>query len=60
MGAPHLEGVSLVGFFFDASPVPTFVINTEHVVTYFNKVCESLLGVKAADMIGERKLGQFF
>jgi signal transduction histidine kinase len=54
--ASHLEGVSLAGF-FDASPVATFVINTDHVVTYFNKACENLLGVTAATMIGERKLG---
>lgn len=57
IGVQPLEGVSLAGY-FDASPVPTFVINTEHVVTHFNKACESLLGVKAVDMIGERKLGQ--
>ena len=57
--APHLQGVSLAGF-FDASPVPTFVINADHVVTHFNKACASLLGVKAQDMIGTRKLGQLF
>lgn len=57
--SPHIEGVSLAGF-FDASPVPTFVIDTNHVVTHFNKACERLLGVKAEDMIGARKLGQVF
>ena len=57
--ALHLEGVSPTRF-FDASPVATFVINTEHVVTYFNKACEVLLGVKATDMVGERKLGLVF
>ncbi len=56
---PHLGGVTLACF-FDASPVPTFVINTEHKVTHFNKACESLLGVKAVDMIGQRQLGQLF
>jgi two-component system NtrC family sensor kinase len=59
MAAHHLDDLSLAGF-FDASPVPTFVINTQHVVTHFNKACENLLGVKAQDMIGERKLGQVF
>jgi signal transduction histidine kinase len=60
MNTQHLRGVSLADF-FDASPVATFVINTEHVVTHFNKACESLLaGVKATDMIGGRKLGQVF
>jgi signal transduction histidine kinase len=57
--APQLEGVSLANF-FDVSPVATFVINTQHVVTHFNRTCENLLGVKAADMIGQRKLGQVF
>lgn len=57
--APALEGVSLVNF-FDASPVATFVIDAQHVVTHFNRACENLLGVKAADMIGQRKLGQVF
>lgn len=55
----HLKGVSLAGL-FDASPVATFVINTEHLVTHFNKACENLLGVKAADMLGTRKLGLVF
>ncbi len=55
----ELEGVSLAGF-FDASPVATFVINTAHIVTHFNKACENLLGVKAQDMIGQCKLGQVF
>lgn len=59
VGAHLLDGVSLTGF-FDASPVATFVINNEHLVTHFNKACENLLGVKAADMIGSRKLGQVF
>lgn len=57
--AHPIDDISLAGF-FDASPVATFVINTDHVVTHFNKACESLLGVKAAEMIGARKLGQMF
>jgi signal transduction histidine kinase len=57
--APHLLEVGLSDF-FDASPVATFVINTDHVVTHFNKACANLLGVNAADVIGTRKLGQVF
>ena len=57
--SPSIEDLSLTGF-FDASPVATFVINAHHVVTHFNKACESLLGVKAADIIGTCKLGQAF
>jgi len=57
--AQPIDDISLAGF-FDASPVATFVINADHVVTHFNKACESLLGVKAVEMIGARKLGQMF
>jgi len=57
--AHHLDGISLAGF-FDASPVATFVINSAHVVTHFNKACETLLGMKAQDLIGTRQLGRVF
>ena len=57
--ALRLDGVSLAGF-FDASPVATFVIDVQHLVTHFNKACESLLKVRAEDMIGQRKLGAVF
>ena len=46
--------------FFEGSPIPTIVIDASHVVTHFNKACEVTLGVKAADMIGSRSLGQTF
>lgn len=58
-GVSLLEDVRLADF-FDASPVATFVINTRHVVTHFNKACQNLLRISAADMIGQRKLGQVF
>jgi len=38
----------------DSNPVPTFVIDKNHVVTHWNKACEQVLGVKAADMVGTR------
>jgi PAS domain S-box-containing protein/putative nucleotidyltransferase with HDIG domain len=34
------------------SAVPTFVINTQHEVILWNKACEELTGIKAAEMIG--------
>ncbi|MEI6732391.1 MAG: ATP-binding protein [Comamonadaceae bacterium] len=55
----HIKGVTLADF-FDASPVATFAINRDHLVTHFNRACERLLGVNAADMIGKRTLGQVF
>lgn len=46
--------------FFDGSPVPTFVINSQHVVTHFNRACAVTLGVKSEDVIGTRNLGKVF
>ena len=54
-----LNTLSASGF-FDASPVPTFVINTAHVVTHFNQACEVTLGVQAKDVIGTTALGRLF
>ncbi|PPK70749.1 PAS domain S-box-containing protein [Methylobacter tundripaludum] len=33
-------------------PVPTFVLNARHQVVIWNKACEQLTGLKAAEMIG--------
>ena len=57
--APHLNGVSLSDF-FDASPVATFVINSEHIVTHLNNACAKTLGVSADQVIGTRRLGHVF
>ena len=34
------------------SAVPTFVINTQHEIIIWNKACEELTGINAAEMIG--------
>lgn len=59
LSAQGLDTLSPTGF-FEGSPVPTFVINTAHVVTHFNRACEVTLGVLAKDVIGTRTLGQVF
>ncbi|MGJ9417205.1 ATP-binding protein [Massilia sp. CMS3.1] len=41
-----------VSEFFDGNPVPTFAINTEHVITHWNRACEHLLGWNKEDMVG--------
>ncbi len=46
--------------FFDGSPIATLVINTDHVVTHYNKACATLLGVPGSDVIGKRGLGKLF
>jgi signal transduction histidine kinase len=48
------------GDFFDGSPIATVVINTDHVVTHYNKACATLLGVPAKDIIGKTGLGKLF
>ena len=54
-----LDALSASGF-FDGSPVPTFIINTAHVVTHFNRACEVTLGVPAKEVIGTTSIGRLF
>ena len=37
------------------SSAPTFVINNSHVVTHWNKACESLTGISASEIISTNK-----
>lgn len=37
--------------FLDCSPVPTFVLNTNHLITHWNKACEHVLGFSASFML---------
>jgi len=39
----------------EGSPVPTFVIDSNHVITNWNKACENLTGIPAHEVIGTRK-----
>jgi len=36
----------------DNSPVPTFVLDIDHRITHWNRACEKIIGVSAADMVG--------
>lgn len=38
----------------DGSPVPTLVLDADHVVSHWNRACERIIGIPAADMIGTR------
>jgi PAS domain S-box-containing protein len=40
--------------YFEGSPVPTFAIGSDHVVTHWNRACELISGLSAADMVGTR------
>lgn len=68
MTNPHQTGAAQAQFladmnladFFDASPVATFIINSDHVVTHFNKACAMTLGISANQVIGKKRLGHVF
>ena len=38
----------------DGNSVPTFVINREHRLTHWNRACEVVTGISAADLVGTR------
>ena len=57
--APHVGGLD-PAVFFEGSPVATFVINADHVVTHFNKACAIALGIAADTVIGKKGIGRFF
>ncbi len=42
------------------SPIATFVINKEHIITRWNKACENLTGLSANEMIGTKKQWSIF
>ena len=56
--APH-AAVALSEF-FDGHPVATFAIDTNHVITHWNKACEHLLGWSRDEMVGTRNHWQPF
>jgi len=50
---PSIPQVSLEQL-LDSNPVPTFVINADHVITHWNRACELIIGVPAFEMVGTR------
>tara|TARA_R110001599_G_scaffold171353_1_gene362171 strand:- start:166646 stop:168007 length:1362 start_codon:yes stop_codon:yes gene_type:complete len=43
-----------VSEFFEGSPVPTFAINDQHIITHWNRACELISGLTTAEMVGTR------
>jgi PAS domain S-box-containing protein len=41
-----------LGQILEANPIPTFVVNTNSQITHWNRACELLTDIPAADMIG--------
>lgn len=40
--------------YFEGSPVPTFAIDRDHVITHWNRACELISGLTAVEMVGTR------
>lgn len=45
----------LVAQIIERTPVPTFVINVDHKIVYWNAACESVTGVPACEAVGTDK-----
>ncbi|CAN5800088.1 hypothetical protein BH11PSE12_BH11PSE12_03100 [soil metagenome] len=56
---PDFKALNLMGIelsqFLDSSPVPTFVLDTSHLITHWNKACEYMLGYSAATMVATQR-----
>ena len=50
LGQDHAKRV--LAQIVDGTPMPTFVIDAEHRVTQWNRACEQVLQIAAADMVG--------
>ncbi|MCZ4312838.1 ATP-binding protein [Comamonadaceae bacterium G21597-S1] len=42
----------------DGSPIPTFVVDADHVVLHMNRACADLLGIAVQDVTGKRAPGR--
>lgn len=50
--AERMASQRLLTEIIEGNPVPTFVIDAEHRVTHWNRACEIIMGIPAAEMIG--------
>ncbi len=41
--------------FVQANPIPTFIIDRDHVLTHWNNACEKLTGFSTVEMLGTKK-----
>ncbi|MCK6374534.1 MAG: PAS domain S-box protein [Zoogloea sp.] len=54
------QAKQLLAQIIDGDPVPTLVIDASHVVTHWNRACEQILGLPAAEMVGTRRQWEAF
>lgn len=51
---------STLSMIIDGSPVPTLVLDANHNVTHWNRACESMVGISAAEIVGTRQQWKAF
>ncbi len=56
----HRRAESVLGQIVEGDPIPTFVIDQNHIVTHWNGAIEALTGASAAQVIGTRDAGLAF
>jgi PAS domain S-box-containing protein len=52
--SPRPSALPDISEYFEGSPVPTFAIDSNHVITHWNRACELISGLSAAEMVGTR------
>ena len=57
---PPIAGAVRLLDILEGTPIPTFVIDCNHRVTHWNRACEAIIGISAADMVGTSRQWQAF
>jgi|GEM_PF-5024779 len=55
-----LESRERLSQIVQGSPIPTFVIDENHIITHWNKACAMMIGLSSAEMVGTRRQWQAF
>ncbi|MFA5906515.1 MAG: PAS domain-containing protein, partial [Desulfobacula sp.] len=55
-----LNARNLLANVVDGNPIPTFILDKNHKVTYWNQTLEIISGIKAVDIIGTDNQWQAF
>lgn len=51
---------NLLANIIDGNPIPTFILNKDHEVIYWNQTLEKISGIKAADIVGTKEAWRAF
>ena len=54
------ESQDRLRYIIEGITIPTFVINTDHITTHWNRACANITGVPAAEIIGTRQQWRAF